>query len=492
MTHRNFSYFELAIRKHFTSSTVFVVAITLWLVVASHRASATDASAKSRLHSCTFSDAEFDPATDVHAFEEYEDAIAQLLKERKFAELDCLADQAWVEKSRFSGGTWKLAEIYTALEEPRPGHPTEPDWRQHLRLLEQWKNLRPRSITARVALAESYVSYGWDARGTGYSDSVSDSGWKLMAQRVQNAKGILDQASRLGAKCPEWYIAMLDVAQGQNWPLDQITAVFEQGVKVEPEFQHLYRVYAVHLLPKWSGQEGDAARFAEEAANKIGGDDGDILYYQIASKAVCGCHDRDSTYFSWPRVLKGYAALEKKYGLSLLELNHFAALATDFNDWIAAKAAFDRIGDNWAKEVWGDEQSFKSSQAMAPQYAAVQSAFFDAKKGAEANMQAPEWEAYRKGFEDKLAALEQSCKDAAKSDDEAANDSTPFDLVIRIGKEGSIEQLRGLNPPPSAQCLTKALYEAYSKREGLFPAPPKAPYWVVAHVDPSRVNTATK
>jgi hypothetical protein len=491
MIRRSVPYLQ-SLKSQFRSGAGLVIGITLLAVISSHPAFATDAKGIADAQACGFSDAAFDPATDVHALDQYEDAIAQILKEKKFAQLDCLANQARTEKSRFSGGTWKLVEIYSGLENPRPGHPTEVDWRQHLRLLEQWKSRTPKSITARVALAESYIAYGWDARGDGYSDSVSDSGWKLMAQRMQKAKDVLDDASTLRAKCPEWYLTMLDVAQGQSWTLEQITSVFEEAVKFEPDFQSYYRNYAYQLLPKWSGQEGDAARFAERAANKVGGDDGDILYYQIASKTVCGCHDRDSTYFSWPRVQKGYAALEKKYGVSLLNLNHFAALASDFNDWIAAKAAFQRIGNNWAEEVWRDEQSFETSQAIATQSASAQSVFLANKQEAESNMQGPEWEAYRKGFEEKLTALEQSCKNAANANGGASDDSAPFDLMISIGTGGSVEKARGLNLPPSAQCLIKALYDSHIKNEKPFPAPPKAPYWVVAHVDPSKIDTAMK
>jgi Domain of unknown function (DUF4034) len=309
MTPTNLSSLQFV--KRLKSIAALVIGITVFAIASSHPALAMDSNGTSNASSCGFSDAAFDPATDLQALDKYHDAIAGLLKEKKFAELDCLANEARAEKSRFSGGTWKLVEIYTGLEEPRPGHPTEVDWRQHLALIEQWKSNNPTSITARIALAESYVGYGWAARGDGYSDSVTDSGWKLLAERMQKANNILQEASALPTKCPEWYLAMLDVAQGQNWPLEQTTALFEQAVKLEPDFQHYYRNYAYQLLPKWSGQEGDAARFAERAANRIGGEDGDILYFQIGAKIVCACQDPDGTYFSWPRLQKGFAALER-------------------------------------------------------------------------------------------------------------------------------------------------------------------------------------
>ena len=138
--------------------------------------------------SCGFSDAAFDTATDIHAVEQYQIVIAQLLKQEKFAQLDCIADRLRATKARFSGGAWKLRNFYIGLDSPRPGHPTQEDWRHHMALIGSWTQLRPHSATAQIALAESYVQYGWDARGSGYVADVSNSGWKIFAQRLEKAR----------------------------------------------------------------------------------------------------------------------------------------------------------------------------------------------------------------------------------------------------------------------------------------------------------------
>jgi hypothetical protein len=205
-------------------------------------------------HACGFSDTAFDPNTDVHALEEYQYAIAGLLKQEKFAELDCVANSVRSSKARFSGGAWKLHILYFGLDKPQPGHATEQDWRNHLQRLNAWGAARPNSITARVALAESYVSYAWDARGTGYSDTISDSGVKLFHQRLEKAKVILDGTSAIHNKCPEWYVAMQQVAQGLSWDLPRTTALFEKAASFEPGYYYYYRAHATILLPKWQGR----------------------------------------------------------------------------------------------------------------------------------------------------------------------------------------------------------------------------------------------
>ena len=78
----------------------------------------------------------------------------------------------------------------------------------------------PSRSLRRVALAEAYVNYGWEARGYGYGDTVSKDGWSLFDKRAKRAKEILERASKLPTKCPEWYVAMQGVALAQNWSKD--------------------------------------------------------------------------------------------------------------------------------------------------------------------------------------------------------------------------------------------------------------------------------
>jgi hypothetical protein len=100
-----------------------------------------------------------DLSVDMHALNGFTDTVTSILREQKFAELDCLADQARSGKERLAGGLWKLHVIYAGLREPVPHrvHATQADWTGHLQRLQSWVKLRPESITARVALALAYL-----------------------------------------------------------------------------------------------------------------------------------------------------------------------------------------------------------------------------------------------------------------------------------------------------------------------------------------------
>jgi hypothetical protein len=117
-----------------------------------------------------------------------------MLEQQKFDELECLADSFRASKETFPGGLSKLHNLYGGLAMPLR-HPTEEDWKAHMETVHKWAVARPQSITARIALAESYVNWAQNARGNGYSDIVSEGGWKLFQQRNREAKRVLDGVS---------------------------------------------------------------------------------------------------------------------------------------------------------------------------------------------------------------------------------------------------------------------------------------------------------
>lgn len=471
-------------QKVLTGTRVAGIGVILLIASCGANAASTDKQGRSA-GSCVFSDVAFDPATNVHAIDAYSNAVAQLLKQKQFAELDCLANAARTGKSRFPGGAWKLRQFYVGLSSPRPGHATEQDWKQHLHLIEQWERKRPDSITAPIALAESYVSYAWDARGDGYADSVSESGWKLLAERIAKAKVILVQAAP--AKCPDWYIAMLQVAREDNWDLSKLHVLFQQAIAFEPEYQYYYRIFADHLQPKWSGEEGDPARFAEEQANRLGGDDGDILYFQIADAILCACQESEFGHFSWPRLQKGYAALEKKYGTSMINVNSFALMASKSGDWEAADPAFKRIGEEWNQELWANEAWFKQNRDTAAQATPMQAHARAVHREAEGNMKTSEGQAYRQQLEERLAGYEKGCLN------EAAADAHKFEFLVQVGRNGSAENAQTQTRPDQfALCLMRTLYISYTNKETPLPAPPHDGYWVLLEVDPATFAASAK
>jgi hypothetical protein len=301
--------------------------------------------------------------------DDYLKNVNDLLQRESFEKLDAIVLHDRAEKARFGGGGWKIRTFYQALKyfssegEPKK---TDEQWEAHIGKLKKWVQARPTFVAARVGLAETYLSYGYHARGGGYSDTVTDKGWELFGQRTKLSHETLVDAEKLKEKCPEWYLAMQDVALAEGWDKQEARALFDEAIKFEPDYQYYCSVYANYLLPKWYGDRGEAEKFAEDISDRIGGSKGDMIYYQIATlSCYCGESSLHLIEMSWPRILRGSAALESKYGPSILRLNQLAYFAGQFADGAVENKAFHRMGDGWTKSLWRDHDFFLKAKQEA-------------------------------------------------------------------------------------------------------------------------------
>jgi hypothetical protein len=290
-------------------------------------------------------------------------SIESDLIEEKFDDLDRMAEEYRRGKSRLPGGDWKLHVFYETLDAPQQ---TDKDSVEHLNHLQKWMKLRPESITARVALTNSLHRWAWVARGNGMADSVTPEGWKLFAERSRAADIVLEDSRDMKNMCPEWYSQMLAVGIAEGWEISRMRDIFERGIQFEPGYQYLYKQYANAILPKWYGKAGDASTFAKTSADKIGGDTGDMIYFEIASNLVRrGDGDFPVKELDWERIQRGYHVLTQLYGASRRGENQLAFMAYKYRDTAVAKQQFATIGDEWANGVWRDRKFFDRARDWA-------------------------------------------------------------------------------------------------------------------------------
>jgi hypothetical protein len=477
--------------RYFYSSSTALKSGVLALLLLATSGFALAADQRSNSSTCNISEEDAtglngDFSTDVHAAREYAGTIARMLKEEKFEELDCLADRARTGKERFSGGTWKLHELYRGLYNPTQypvTHATREDWENLLQRLHGWVSGRPKSITARVAWARAYLNYAYDARGEGSSSTVSDSGWKLFAERTAEAKRILEEASTLPTRCPEWYVAMLLVAQNQGWNAADARALFDEANKFEPSYFYSARILANYLLPKWTGEEGATEKFMQEIADRIGGDQGDVLYFQIATAPhlICGCED--NPHLSWERIERGFEASEKQYGVSMLNLNQIAFLASHFGktDPIVADKLLTRIGEQWDEEMWDSKQDFEMVKKWAAHTAPFAVKLHAMEAAAAANMQTPEGPRYQASFDKTYRGLVQEC---VRTDGGSVDKwEGKFEALTSVGAKGAVEDSKIYSVGPVVMCLFQKLRALQQEKTAVFPPPPLSPYWVRLDLD---------
>ena len=290
-------------------------------------------------------------------------AVRHLFDEEKFDELEAIAAKARSQKERFLGGAWKLYVFYTTIQGPGSLTSTDAVWTAHLERLRRWIGAKPESITPRVALAQAYLRFAWKARGEGYRDTVTSDGWKLFGERVQQARETLENAEKVSTKDPQWYSDMQAVALAQRWNRSQADDLLQKASDLEPKYFYFYSAHAYYLLPKWYGKPGDAETFAQTIADRLGGPDGDLVYFEIALIDNCCNAKEQMPDLSWDRIKEGFGALEQLYGSTNYQLNAVAFMAARQRDSEFAQQIFGRIGDNWDETVWGSKAEFDWSKA---------------------------------------------------------------------------------------------------------------------------------
>ena len=288
--------------------------------------------------------------------------VETFLNQGDFDRLDETAAKLRADKSRQPGGIWRLQTLYGELN---PRTTDEQLLVEHRKHLEAWVQQKPASITARIALAEFYTDYAWVARGNKEVDQVPESAWPLFRERARKAEDILHQAQKLDEKCPEWFAAMQTVALALDWDKARTRKLFDQATAFEPDYPSYDERYANYLLPKWDGNEHDSIDFAKQAADKLGGDRGDMMYFLIATVLVKKGNEGFRPALDWPRIQRGYTAIETTYGTSSGQRNRYAFIAVRYHDAATAQKVFTVIGDKWSVTVWRTRAAFDRARTWA-------------------------------------------------------------------------------------------------------------------------------
>jgi len=294
-------------------------------------------------------------------YEEYRLQVLDRFVKQDYGWIDQEAHRLRLSKDRLPGGYWKLRALYAGVEEPSLGDKaSDGDWEDLLQGLAGWVKSKPDSVTARVSLASAWRGYASKARGSGYSDTVSRAAWDVYGKRLENAEQAIADAAQMKEQCPYWFVIALQVGYGQQRDRESLEKIFEAGTTLEPTFYYLHQVKAIHLLPRWGGQEGDWERFADESALKIGGHQGDIVFFGIFSSMYATDPMLMNTHQKWvPKLLDGFRSIEKLYGPSRHRLNEAAYFSVFGNDLQAKRELFARVGDEPDETVWRSKRNFE-------------------------------------------------------------------------------------------------------------------------------------
>ncbi len=295
----------------------------------------------------------------------YSAAWRQILLNGDFAALEKQAAELLEKESRFVCGLWQITPFMGGLSQPETL--ADEDWSAHQEALEQWGKAFPKSSTQRIAWASFLINHGWKARGSGYASTVTEEGWRLFKERLNQARDVFSELPR-DDWSPYAYMRCITLGMGLGLSSTEVTPVFTEGVQRWPEYHDLYFAEAVRLLPRWKGRPGEWEKWlALETTPET--DVTDEIYARVVW-AQADYYKNEKGVFEgseaeWPRVKRGFEVMRKKYPESWWNLNAFARFAAYAADRDTAREIHKDLAGHEETSFWRGWTYFETCKRWA-------------------------------------------------------------------------------------------------------------------------------
>ncbi len=289
------------------------------------------------------------------------------LSEKHFDEIETMVGLLRQHKCRSSDGGWQLYYFYDGLH--KGCDDVTPSQRDAFKaLLERWKSAYPESITPYIVEAKVHSAYGWEARGGGYANTVTDEGWKVFREELGFAENILLEAEALNSNDPQFYATMIDICNGLNYSSQELQAFFDKAIAIDMGYFPVYYSRTWSLSRRWGGGPSELEHFAEMVVTLTEEHYGTTLYAQIAASMATHLGEdefAEDHFFDWKRIDDGYIRLAEEFPESTFYLNQHCLLACIYHQQEKAQSLFRKIGDTHERWVWRGDSGFQAWKQWA-------------------------------------------------------------------------------------------------------------------------------
>jgi len=195
------------------------------------------------------------------------------------------------------------------------------------------------------------VDYAWDARGTGFANSVTESGARLMTERLARAATALENAWQLDSSNFHAAEAMLQVELGQGQGRDRMELWFNRAMKANPDDYEACMNKLAYLGPNWYGSKEDMLSFGRQCVAEGNWDAGipyilvqvhlNLARYSDGSPQDVPLKDYyEENPGAWDEIRSVYAEDRKHSPRSVRKELEFARVAAWTNHWDEASQMF--------------------------------------------------------------------------------------------------------------------------------------------------------
>ena len=124
------------------------------------------------------------------------------------------------------------------------------------------------SCTLNTCLGIYHERVGWEARGSGFANTVTEEGWEIFAKHQDLARSYLVKAHELDPTRPEAASYMIKIAMtGHAGPGESERFWFDKAVAAQMDWPPAYSHFQWAMRPRWSGSPEEMFEFGLECAN---------------------------------------------------------------------------------------------------------------------------------------------------------------------------------------------------------------------------------
>jgi len=290
--------------------------------------------------------------------------VEAALSRGDFDSLEGTAQRLRNPDARFVGGNSQLYHFYTALGayagKEQFDYTSAIPLDAKRQLLERWRQAKPDSIAARIALAEMWYFAAWRARGGGYADRVQKDQWAVFRAELDRSGQLLEEVDPAADPHALWLL--MEIAKGKPNARPIIDRLYAQAIGLYPGYYHYYPQHAEALQERWYGSQQDLATYVRAILRSPGGDDGEVAYSYLAFRLIPLNEERpfEATGLSWPLVKTAYATRQRRYGLRNKDWNALFKFAVFADDRSAALDAKQQVR-SWDPHIWGNRAAFEEA-----------------------------------------------------------------------------------------------------------------------------------
>jgi tetratricopeptide (TPR) repeat protein len=292
--------------------------------------------------------------------EEDQENVAVMLQNKKYDVLEKTLLSHLREKKREKDGVASLSQAYKKLcdvQEPERAYAAK------LAQFKAWLSQYSSSHFANACLGIVYISYAWDARGSGYASTITDQGSRLFSDRLSTAKEYLEKAYSLDRSDPIVPANLIYVAMGLGLERKEVERQLQRAILADPTDHEAYFAKLEYVKPKWYGSKEEMFSFAREAVRKAPPNSMIPMVLVAAHWEMYHRLDDNVSYFRNPSVWKEmkevYQTVSKSFPEAKTTNNWFARTAYLAGDYEVAREELKKIGDDWRRGVWGDKKAFE-------------------------------------------------------------------------------------------------------------------------------------